>query len=146
LELRQKAVPYRRFTHTAPVASLEQAASQRAQHPDQIVRSILFRLPENHYCLVLINGPRQIDWKALRSYLNTNRLTLADPSEVQDVTGFKIGSVGPFGLKTPLRILLDRRILAWPEISIGSGRAGTALILSPQALLQALPPCEFFDF
>ena len=95
-------IPHRTFTHPGPVHSLEQAAAERGQAPGQIVRSILFRLGEGEYAMVLIAGPGQISWKALRTAFNRSRLTMADKDEVLDVTGYPIGAVAPFGLPTEL--------------------------------------------
>src|SRR5512146_3162723 len=69
-------IPYRLFQHAGPVDSLEQAAAERGQRPQQVVRSILFRLAEDEYLMVLAAGPRQISWPALRRHLSQHRLTL----------------------------------------------------------------------
>jgi Cys-tRNA(Pro)/Cys-tRNA(Cys) deacylase len=135
-------IPYRLFQHAGPVESLEQAARERGQRPEQVVRSILFRLPDENYVMVLVAGPTQISWPALRSLLGQRRLTLATPAEVLQVTGYVIGSVSPFGLPSPLRILLDRSVLAEAEVSLGSGQRGLGVILSSADLRRALPAAE----
>ena len=45
-------IAYRLFCHPGPIHSLEQAASERGQRPEQIVRSILFRLAEDEFVMV----------------------------------------------------------------------------------------------
>lgn len=144
-ELIQKAVPYRVFRHAGPVRSLEQAAQERGQSPEQVIRSLLFRLSEDRFVLVLVAGPEQIDWRALRRYLGENRLTTATAEEVKQVTGYVPGSVSPFGLPNPIRILVDARVFQPGEISIGSGERGSTLILKSEALKQALPPYDLID-
>jgi len=131
-------VPHRVFQHTGPVHSLEQAAQERGQQPAQIVRSILFRLAEGEYAMVLMAGPSQIDWRALRRFLGQSRLTTASEEEVLSVTGYPIGSVSPFGVTHPLRVLVDESVLAQEEISIGSGVRGTTVILQVKDLMGAL--------
>jgi Cys-tRNA(Pro)/Cys-tRNA(Cys) deacylase len=138
--------PYRFFRHSGPVHSVEQAARERGQVPDQVVRSILFRISHDHYVMVLAAGPHQISWPALRSYLSQSRLTLARPDEVLAVTGYPIGAVSPFGLPSPTRILLDRHVLDHAEISIGSGVRNTTIILQTQDLIKALGEVEIGDF
>jgi len=139
-------IPYRLFQHAGPVESLEQAARERGQRPEQVVRSILFRLPDESYVMVLVAGPGQISWPALRSYLGQRRLTLATPDEVLRVTGYQIGSVSPFGLPAPMRILLDRSVLGEAEISLGSGQRGLGVILKSADLQRALPASEVAQF
>jgi Cys-tRNA(Pro) deacylase len=140
--LMDQRVPFREFRHPGPIHSLEQAAEERGQRPEQVVRSILFRQAEGEYLMVLVAGPQQIDWKALRRYLGQSRLTTADADEVRRVTGYEIGAVSPFGLPQPMRVLLDESVAREEEVSIGSGRRGTTIILKTTDLLGALNPVE----
>ncbi len=80
-------IPHFEFEHPGPVLSLEQAAIERGQSPDQVVRSILFRLTEEEHFMVLIAGPDQIPWPSLRNYIGQSRMTLANPEEVLKITG-----------------------------------------------------------
>jgi Cys-tRNA(Pro)/Cys-tRNA(Cys) deacylase len=128
--------------HAGPVHSLEQAARERGETPDQVIRSILFRLAANDYALALMPGPQQISWKALRTHFNQRRLSLADSDEVLAITGYEIGTVNPFGLPRSMPILIDRTILEKKTISIGSGIRGIAILLTPTELLKAMPPYQ----
>lgn len=132
-------IPYRFFVHPGPVHSLEQAAAERGQTPDQVVRSIVFRLAAGEFVMVLCAGARQISWPALRQYLGVSRVSMASRDEVREVTGYELGAVSPFGLPTPLRILIDESVLSSAEISLGSGVRGTTVILRRDDLLAALP-------
>jgi len=139
-------IPHRVFTHPGPVTSLEQAARERGQHPEQVIRSILFRLAEGEYLMVLMAGPTQIPWKALRKYVGQSRLTMATEEEVWAVTGYKIGAVGPFGLPKPVRILVDASVVAQEEVSLGSGVRGTTIFIRVEDLLHALGEVEVVSF
>jgi Cys-tRNA(Pro)/Cys-tRNA(Cys) deacylase len=144
--LQQKNIPHREFVHPGPIRSLEQAAEERGQQPEQVVRSILFRLSEDEFVMVLMAGPRQVSWKSLRRYLGQSRLTMAKDEEVLAATGFQPGAVSPFGLPHPLRILVDTSLQTQEELSIGSGVRGTTIILRTDDLLKALPAAEIGDF
>ena len=146
LALTNLNIPHRFFRHPGPVHSLEQAALERNQQPEQVIRSILFRLGQADYAMVLIAGPGQISWRALRHYLGQSRLTMASKEEVLNVTGYQIGAVSPFGLPQPLRVLVDESVLAQQEVSIGSGERGTTVILTVEALMQGLGDVEVGKF
>ncbi|MCC7119165.1 MAG: YbaK/EbsC family protein [Anaerolineales bacterium] len=135
-------IPHEVFTHSDPVHSLEEAASQRGQRPSQIVRSILFRVGEAEFVLGLVAGPAQISWKALRKYLGQSRLTLATEEEVLVTTGYQVGAVGPLGLLKPVRVLVEAQVLNEAEISIGSGIRNVAILLKSQDLIRALDAPE----
>jgi len=145
LALDELNIPHRIFTHPGPVNSLEQAARERGQRPEQIVRSILFRTGEDEYLMALVAGPAQISWKALRGYLGQSRLTMANRDEVLAVTGYPIGAVSPFGTARKLRVLVDASVFAEEEISIGSGVRGTTIIMKSEDLKRALGEVEFVE-
>jgi len=138
--LESRGVAYYIFHHPGDVNSVEQAAKERNQKPDQVVRSILFRTAGSGFVLVLMPGPSQINWKSLRSYLGKSRLTMATPEEVLETTGYPIGAVCPFGLKTALPILVDQSIKQQSEISLGSGQHSAALMMKTKDFLNALQP------
>jgi Cys-tRNA(Pro)/Cys-tRNA(Cys) deacylase len=136
--LDQLAIPYRVYQHLRPPTSLEEAARERGQLPEQVVRSILFRLGKNDFVLVLAAGPAQLSWPKLRARLGVSRLSLASEAEVLKVTGAVIGAVGPLGLPVPVPLLADEGVFLPEEVSIGSGVRGTAVILKSIYLKRAL--------
>ena len=140
--LAELGIPHRVFRHENQVTSLEQAARERNQRPEQVVRSILFRIAEDEYLMVLVAGPAQIPWKALRKHLGQSRLTMATEEEVFTVTGYQIGTVNPFGLPRQLKVLIDAGVMREEEISMGSGMRNTGIILKSIDLRHALPNAE----
>lgn len=138
-------ISYQLFRHAGPVKSLEQAARERGQEPGQIVRSILFRLSQDAHVMVLVAGPQQLSWRRLREQLGQSRLSMASPDEVLAITGYAVGTVGPFALRQSVPIIVDKSVLAYDDVSIGSGVRGTALILRSADLLDALEPVDVVD-
>jgi Cys-tRNA(Pro)/Cys-tRNA(Cys) deacylase len=144
--LTQKGIPHRLFRHTGKVESLEQAARERGQRPEQIVRSILFRIEEGEYVMVLVAGPRRISWPSLRRYLGQSRLTMASETEVLQATGHPLGAVSPFGTLLPMRVLIDHSVQLEEEISLGSGERYATVYIKAQVLLDSLPEAELGYF
>lgn len=139
------SIPYRLHTHEAPVHSLEQAARERGLAPGQIVRSLVFRLEEGSFVMVLVAGPARVSWPRLRRYLQVSRLTTASPAEVHQVTGYRPGTVSPYGLPQPIRLLADRGLLEPAVLSLGAGLPNAGVILAREDLLRSLSP-EIGDF
>lgn len=146
LELDNKGIPYNFFRHKSQLHSLEQAAKERGQTPDQIVRSIMFRISQDEFIIVLVAGPSQLSWVKLRKYLNLSRMSMASQSEVMRITHYPPGAVSPFGLPKPIRTLVDKTVLIQKEISIGSGIRNTTIIMQVKDLLRALDKIEYGDF
>jgi Cys-tRNA(Pro)/Cys-tRNA(Cys) deacylase len=135
-------IPHGVFEHTTPVDSLEQAAADRHQRPEQVVRSILFQIRPGEYVMVLVAGPQQVDWKKLRQLLGRSRVRMATEDEVLEITGYRVGTVSPFGLKNQVRVLIDASVLKEEELSIGSGVRNIAIILKSTDLQTALGDAE----
>jgi Cys-tRNA(Pro) deacylase len=145
LALEKLNIPHRIFRHETPVDSFEKAASDRGQRPSQIVRTILFRVTEDEFARVLVAGPGQISWKKLRKLLGRSRITMATDEEVFSVTGYRPGTVGPFGLAKPARVMVEAGLLKEEEVSIGSGMRDTAIILKSVDLMKGLGDVEVVE-
>lgn len=145
IALERTGVPHALFHHAGSLESFEQAARERNQRPAQVVRSILFRVREDEFALVLVAGPEQISWKALRKILGRSRISLATEDEVLAVTGYRIGTVSPFGMANPVRVLVEAGVFEEEEVSIGSGVRNTAIILKSADLRRALGDVEVVE-
>ncbi len=145
IALQSLGIPHQVFRHTGPVHSLEQAAQERGERPEQVVRSILFRLGEDQYLMALVAGPAQISWKRLRMYVGQSRLTMASEEEVLAVTGYRVGAVSPFGTTRPLHVLVDPGLLKEDEVSLGSGVRGVAIIIHTKDLMRGLKDPELVE-
>lgn len=136
--LERMDIPHQVFRHERPVMSFEQAAADRNQRPEQIVRSILFQVKPGQFVMVLVAGPDQIDWKKLRQLVKRSRVRMATEEEVQEVTGYRVGTVSPFGLKNQVKILIDESVLREKEVSLGSGVRSVAIVMRSADLRKAL--------
>lgn len=92
--------------------------------------------------MVLVAGSAQIDWKKLRQFVGRSRVRMATEEEVLALTGYRVGTVSPFGLKNQVRVLIDTSVLKEEEVSIGSGVHNTAIILRTVDLRSALGDAE----
>jgi len=142
IALEKLGIPHRIFRHETPVDSFEQAASDRNQRPEQVVRSILFQVRSEEFALALIAGREQVDWRSLRKLVGRSRMRMATEDEVLEVTGFQVGTVTPFGMKKQVKVLIDPNVFKEEEISIGSGIRNTAILMKSADLRQALREAE----
>jgi len=145
IALVELGIPHHIFRHETPVDSFEQAARDRNQRPEQIVRSILFQVRPEEFVMVLMAGREQVDWRKLRKLVGRSRVRMATEDEVVEVTGYHIGTVSPFGVKRQVRVLIDPSVLREEVISLGSGVSNTAIILKSADLHRALEGAEIIS-
>ncbi len=129
-----------------PIRSLEETLAARGEDPACIVRSVLFRTGSGGFVLLAAAGNKRADWGALRKHLGERRLTLAEPQEVLEATGFPVGAVPPLALPAGIRVLVDQGVFACAQVVIGSGVLGYALELASEALRRALAGAEVGRF
>ena len=125
-----------------PVRSLEEVLAGQNRNPGQVVRSLLFRTGSGDFVLLAVAGGGKADWGILRKHLNERRLTMAQPEEVLEATGFPIGAVPPVALPKAVRILVDASVFGFERVVIGSGVLGYALDIASTTLRQALAEAE----
>jgi Cys-tRNA(Pro) deacylase len=142
IALEKLNIPHRVFQHAQPLLSFEQAAAERNQSPEQIVRSILFQIRPEEFLMVLVAGREQVDWKKLRQFVRRSRVRMATDEEVLEITGYRVGTVSPFGLKHSIKVLIDESVLREEEVSLGSGARQMAIIMKSTDLHKALGESE----
>ena len=140
--LDQLGIPHRVYFHEGTVTSFEQAAGERGQRASQVVRSILFQIRPEEFLMVLVAGPAQVDWKKLRQLVGRSRVRMATEDEVLEITGYRVRTVSPFGLKNQIKVLIEASVLKEEEVSIGSGVRNTAIIMNSADLRHALGDAE----
>lgn len=92
--------------------------------------------------MVLVAGRNQVDWRKLRQLVGRSRVRMATEEEVLAVTGYRIGTVSPFGFKNQVRVLIDESVLREGEVSLGSGVRQMAIIMKSADLRRALSESE----
>ena len=146
IALTAQNAPHQVFWHEKPIKSMAEAAEDRNQDIIQLIRSILFRVGKGEFMLVLVAGPSQLSWSALRAHLGQSRMTMASKEEVKSVTGYPIGTVAPIGLPQPLRLLADKNVFIPEEISFGSGQHGAAIMMKNNDFQKVLGAVEIGEF
>ncbi|ROR65525.1 aminoacyl-tRNA deacylase [Agrococcus jenensis] len=125
------------ITRHGRVSSLAEAAEARGVRPAEVIKTMVVRRGEGDHLLVLVPGDRTIAWPKLRQLLGVSRLSMPDADAAFAVTGFRRGTITPFGTTTPLPIVADERVLGH-RVSIGGGEHGVAATLDGDALVAHL--------
>lgn len=100
----------------------------------QIAKSIVFKSKKEEYVLVVSTGDVKIDSKAVKELIGS-RVRMANAEEVKEVTGFSIGGVCPFALKTPIPVYLDESLNRYDVVYAAAGTANTAVPVTMQELI-----------
>ena len=136
----RKAVAASGLTHEVVeygrVNSVEEAAAARGVAVDRVIKTIVVRRGAGDFLMVLVPGDRVIDWAKLRGLLGVSRLSLASAEEALEATGYRPGTITPFGAKTLLPVVADASMEGLA--SIGGGAHGVAVNLDAAELIAHL--------
>ena len=105
-----------------------------------MVKCILLKDMGNQYALACTAGDRSVDPKKVRSILNCRRMTCVSLSDVESITGFKAGCVGPLALKRHMPIIFDPSIQNNLTVTISSGDRMAGIALDPNDLMTLCAP------
>lgn len=96
---------------------------------DQMYKSLLC-VNNQKYVLLLIQSSKRISTNLEKDY------ALANKHDINKITGYKLGTVSPICLDSNIKILIDRSIENFDEVSIGCGEFGKELIISSRDLIR----------
>lgn len=102
----------------------------------QIVKSVVM-VADGEPFVALTAGPNRADPRRLAAILSAREVRKATADEAREATGFSIGGTPPFGYPRPLRVLLDRDLLAHEEVWAAAGTPTTVFPIAPAELLAA---------
>jgi prolyl-tRNA editing enzyme YbaK/EbsC (Cys-tRNA(Pro) deacylase) len=107
------------FTDT--VETVSKACKLTGEAPNAIVKTLLTKVENNDYIILIVRGDRRVDNTKLSRYLGSTA-KLATPDEVLKVLGVPVGAVSPLLSKVlRFRRLLDPKILEKEYVICGGG-------------------------
>jgi prolyl-tRNA editing enzyme YbaK/EbsC (Cys-tRNA(Pro) deacylase) len=122
-------------THTA-----EEAAAAVGSELGQIVKSLVFVYPTEQGqepVLCLVSGPNRVDLARLAAVVGAHDIRRATAREADELTGFTIGGIPPFGHPRPIRTIMDPDLGRFATVWAAAGTS-TAVFPVPPATLRIL--------
>jgi prolyl-tRNA editing enzyme YbaK/EbsC (Cys-tRNA(Pro) deacylase) len=119
-------------THTA-----EEAARAVGAELGQIVKSLVFVVAEGDEIepiLCLVSGPNRVDLARLAAVLGRSDVRRASAREANDLTGFVIGGIPPFGHARRVRVVMDPDLGRFPVVWAAAGLPTAVFPVGPGVL------------
>jgi len=115
-------------TRTAPEAAAAVGCDLGA-----IAKSLLF-MADGEPLLVICGGDRRVDTAKVAALVGASTVKMSSVEDVRRLTGYAIGGVPPLGHTTPLKKLMDDRLLRWPLIYAAAGAHDALFPIDPATL------------
>ncbi len=101
----------------------------------QIVKSLVFCV-DGEVVVALVSGDNRLDEAKLARCAGGEEAWREDTDTAREATGFPVGGVPPFGHREPLRIFVDRDLLAYDELWASAGTSRHNFSITPETLLR----------
>ena len=98
----------------------------------QVLKTIV--LIGNQPIIAIIQGDQKISFQKIKDIYNFNSLRMANPSEVEKITGYTIGKVSPFGIEKNVKKIINESVFKLKTVNIGSGSAEIGIELDSKEL------------
>ena len=113
-------------------ATVDEAAKAHEVDPDQIGKTLSFKMDESAL-LVVVSGTSKIDNKKYKMHFS-QKAKMLNADEALEQTGHAVGGICPFGLKKPLDVYLDVSLKKHEEIIPAAGDLNSSIRLSIEEL------------
>jgi prolyl-tRNA editing enzyme YbaK/EbsC (Cys-tRNA(Pro) deacylase) len=100
-----------------------------------IAKSLLF-MADGEPLLVICGGDKRVDTTRVAALVGAQSVKMASANDVKNITGYAIGGVPPLGHTTPVKKLMDNRMLRWPVIYAAAGAHDALFPIEPELLAQ----------
>lgn len=114
------------------VKTVQDAAEALQVEPTKIIKSLVFFIDGKPYLVIGI-GDEQIDEEKLKRVLGADKIRIASPEEVKEMTGYSIGKVPPIGNDLPK--VVELRVMDKEIVYGGGGSIRHLLEVDPSELV-----------
>ena len=139
LALNEAGVPFEvaTYEHDPDVANFgQEAADALGMSPETVFKTLVVQtdLDQDHGLVVaVLPVAHQLSLKRAAVAVGAKK-RMADPADVERVTGYVVGGVSPLGQKRALRTVIDESAEALDRMAVSGGRRGVDLLLDPADL------------
>ena len=116
-------------------ATVELAAEALGIQVGQIAKSLVFRIAEDRYVMVVTTGDVKIKSGKLKAVVGA-KPKMAKPAEVLQTTGYSVGGVCPFDLPAGITVYLDESLNRYPVVYTAAGSDHSAVGVTMDQLKQ----------
>jgi prolyl-tRNA editing enzyme YbaK/EbsC (Cys-tRNA(Pro) deacylase) len=125
--LRSTGVEFEFLTPGKSMPTVPLAAAAIGVDEAQILKSLLFEGNDGNVVLVVASGVFPVDPTAVAEASGLHQPRLAKPAKVLELTGYPAGGVPPVGHTTPIKTLIDQRVMLL-DIAFGGGGSEHVLV------------------
>lgn len=130
--LSESDIEHEWIPHSNPILTAQDGADYFGIEAGQTAPTLILKSDRGYLAITICGDHGRIDMDDLKKRLDRSVLKLAKPSEVEEATGFAIGSVPLIGHRLPT--VLDRQLMRYSHVYGGTGNPNVTLKIRPADL------------
>jgi Cys-tRNA(Pro)/Cys-tRNA(Cys) deacylase len=115
-----------------------EAAEKLSLKAESVFKTLVVEVDSDKFVVAIVPSNKQLSMKKLAKAVSGKKAILAEAKKVQNMTGYVLGGVSPFGQKKRLVTILDISANNFNNIFVSGGRRGLELSISPTVFSQCL--------
>ena len=136
--LRGRGVTYREHVFRWEKKGAKASAEVLGVDPAIVVKTLIFETEKKTPLVVLMDGDHEVSTKGLARAIGAKLVVPTDPKRAEQLTGYQVGGISPFGQRTAMPFYLQSTVLELPEIYVNGGKRGFLISLPPDEVQRLL--------
>jgi len=129
--LQEKGVHYEIIHHEKQIRSAQEGADYFGIEKGQTAPTLVVKSDKGYFAMIVSGNRGRVNLEEVSGIIGCSQLKMATPKEVQQITGYAVGSVA---LVLSLPCIIDRGLYQYPFIYGGSGEPASTLKIDPNDL------------
>ncbi|MEH6345392.1 MAG: Cys-tRNA(Pro) deacylase [Bermanella sp.] len=132
--LKKSKTPYNlhEYSHNPASDSYgSEAAEKLGISASQVFKTLVVSLDNKALAVAVVPVSSKLSMKQVAKALAAKKAVMANPAEVERVTGYVLGGVSPLGQKKTLKTVIDSSAKDLSSIFISAGRRGLEIEINP---------------
>ena len=114
----------------------EEVAKKLALPPQVVFKTLLVRAGRE-FAIAVVPATGELSLRRLARAWGKPACEMADPQDIQRITGYVRGSVSPLGLRRALPVFIDEGACGAARVAVSAGARGAELLVAPDVLCAA---------
>ncbi|HLC93106.1 MAG TPA: YbaK/EbsC family protein [archaeon] len=132
------------FATSREVQTATKAAQEMGLEEGAIAKSIVLMDSNREPLLVILLGNDKVDFEKMKALLDVKDVRLAEPDEVYNATGYRIGGVPPISIYGILTFI-DKRAAKKEEVICGGGDSEHLMRIKVREILENVEDIQIED-
>lgn len=103
-----------------------------------MVKSIVLQTRDKQPFFALMDGSHEVSTKTLARAMGTKEVQPVEPKRAEQLTGYRVGGISPFGSRTPLPVWMAAHLLEHETVFINGGQRGFLVEVAPREIAALL--------